>query len=95
MIARVLEQFHYEILLIKEHIDIEILHLYKLSDSLNIGLLTGKMKRSGQLLNMPILVLLVRLVILQLVQAHIDRLYRVNGEQFNEFILVLLDCQGK
>ena len=41
------------------------------------------------------LVLLVCLVILQLVQAHIDRLYGVNGEQFNEFILVLLDCQGQ
>ena len=53
------------------------------------------MQRRGKLLDVPRLIFLELLVVLQLVHAHVGCLDRVDGEQVQDVIVVLLHSHGE
>ena len=85
-----LEQLDDEVLLIEQNVHIEFLKLEQLLDSLNVGVLAGEVQRSCQLLDMPLFVLFVLLVVLELVHAYIGCLDRINWEEVQDVIIILL-----
>lgn len=80
-IARVLQELNDEVFLVEEDVDVEFLEFHKLENSLDIGVLAGKVQWRREQLDVPLLVLLVLLVVLQLVNAAIHGLDGVLWEE--------------